>query len=72
MPKTLTPGVYKHYKGKLYRVIGVATHSETNQRYAIYYPHDEPEQLWMRPEGMFTELINCEGETIPRFNYQHA
>ena len=36
MDHELTPGSYRHYKGELYDVIGVATHSETGERLVVY------------------------------------
>ena len=35
MGSELTPGVYRHYKGRLYDVIGIATHSESGERLAL-------------------------------------
>lgn len=45
---------HQHYKGGLYRIIGQARHSETNEEVVVYehlYPH--PRQLWVRPSEMF-------------------
>ena len=32
----LKPGKYRHFKGKEYRLIGVATHSETLEPMVVY------------------------------------
>ncbi|MCC6643671.1 DUF1653 domain-containing protein, partial [Candidatus Peregrinibacteria bacterium] len=32
----IEPGIYRHYKGKNYRVIGVAKHSETMELMVVY------------------------------------
>ena len=49
--------LYKHYKNKPYRYIGVAKHSEDLTDYVIYeslYPN-ELATLWIRPKDMFFE-----------------
>jgi hypothetical protein len=64
-------GKYRHYKGNEYRVIGVATHSETLEELVIYetlYPNDIS-SLWVRPLSMFTESVSVNGQSLPRFQY---
>lgn len=68
---TITPGLYRHYKNKNYRVLGTARHSETLEELVVYqalYAGEFPEgQLWVRPAAMFSETIEFEGKTVPRF-----
>ncbi|MBI4148353.1 DUF1653 domain-containing protein [Candidatus Woesearchaeota archaeon] len=33
---TMALGIYEHYKGNLYEVLGVARHSETLQELVVY------------------------------------
>ncbi len=63
------PGLYKHYKGKIYEVIGIATHSETLEKMVVYKAtyQKEGENLWVRPLSMFTEEIIVEGKKVKRF-----
>jgi cyclomaltodextrinase len=64
-------GRYRHYKGKEYRVIGIAKHSETKEDMVVYetlYENDLS-KLWVRPLQMFTENVEIEGKMIPRFEY---
>lgn len=63
----VTPGVYRHYKGKLYDVIGIATHSETGERLVVYRPQYGERALWVRPLAMFTETVVVDGVGRPRF-----
>lgn len=67
-------GIYRHYKGKLYEVLGIAFHSESEEELVIYkmlYTTEKhPEgTLWARPKEMFLEEIIFEGKAIPRFEY---
>lgn len=61
--------VYEHYKGKQYRIVGVAKHSETLEELVVYKPlYENPTaDLWVRPLSMFLEQVNIEGKIIPRF-----
>lgn len=61
----MTPGTYRHFKGKLYTVIGTAVHTEIKQMLVIYT--DEKGQLWARPKTMFEDNVEHEGKTVPRF-----
>jgi hypothetical protein len=62
-----TPGRYRHYKGNEYEVIGVARHSETDERVVVYRPLYNDTGLWVRPLAMFVEEVTLNGETVPRF-----
>lgn len=65
----LEPGSYKHYKGNLYEVIGVARHSETSEELVVYkatYQNDG-ENLWVRPLAMFKETVVIDGVEVKRF-----
>jgi hypothetical protein len=67
-------GKYKHYKGKMYELIGTGINTETEEEVAIYkslystdkYPNGS---IWVRPLAMFQDKIKVGGEVIPRFKY---
>ncbi|MDP2665096.1 MAG: DUF1653 domain-containing protein [bacterium] len=61
----LPVGKYEHYKGGVYEVVGVASHSETLERMVVYKHGDG--ELWVRPLAMFTELVEVDGKKVPRF-----
>lgn len=60
------PGKYKHFKGNIYEVIGVAKHSETEEEFVVYSGNG---QLWIRPKKMFLEDVVKDGKKIPRFDF---
>ncbi len=67
-------GIYKHYKGKYYLVIGIGKHSETLEDFVIYMSLYDSEKfgnnaLWIRPKKMFLEEINLNGKNIKRFEF---
>lgn len=64
---SLQPGLYRHYKGPEYRVLGVARHSETEQQVVVYQALYGDYGLWVRPLEMFTGSVELDGETVPRF-----
>lgn len=61
--------IYTHYKnGKQYEVVGHALQTETGEELVIYKPLYECEHdLFARPKSMFYEIIEHNGEMIPRF-----
>ena len=63
----IEPGLYRHYKGNDYEVIGVATHSETEESLVVYRALYGEFGLWVRPAAMFEETVEVDGETVPRF-----
>jgi hypothetical protein len=60
-------GRYRHYKGQEYEVLGVARHSETEEEFVVYRALYGEFGLWVRPVGMFEELVDIDGRLIPRF-----
>lgn len=62
-------GLYKHYKGNLYEVIGVARHSETLEELVVYKAtyQKEGENLWVRSLKMFLETVIVDGVEVKRF-----
>jgi hypothetical protein len=67
-PELLAPGTYRHYKGKLYEVIGIARHSETEEELVVYRTLYGNYDLWVRPRAMFLENVEVNGQQIPRFS----
>ncbi len=63
-------GLYKHYKGNIYEVIGIAKHSETLEELVVYKAtyQNEGENLWVRPKTMFTEMVIVDGKPVKRFD----
>ncbi|KAF1054700.1 MAG: hypothetical protein GAK43_00742 [Stenotrophomonas maltophilia] len=64
---TLQIGLYRHYKGQSYRVLGLARHSETDEALVVYQALYGECGLWVRPLSMFTEAVEVDGERVPRF-----
>jgi hypothetical protein len=62
------PGCYRHYKGNLYEVIGVARHSETGEEVVVYRCLYGDYSLWVRPVTMFLESVSVAGHSMPRFS----
>ncbi len=64
------PGLYRHYKGILYEVVGTVRHSETLEPMTLYRALYGEQGLWVRPSAMFNEEIVIEGVRQPRSSRQ--
>jgi len=62
-------GVYKHYKGNRYEVIGFATHTESLEELVIYKALYGDKKVWVRPLSMWNDEIEVDGKTVKRFEY---
>ena len=69
----LQRGIYQHYKGQLYQVLNVATHSETREQLVVYQCLYGDYSIWVRPLAMFTETVSLEDDReIERFKLVRA
>ena len=66
---TIPLGVYRHYKGNQYEVIGFAKHSETLEDMVIYRALYGDGGTWVRPVSMWENLIEIDGKTVKRFEF---
>ncbi|MCZ2341455.1 MAG: DUF1653 domain-containing protein [Bacteroidales bacterium] len=67
LPGSVPVGRYRHYKGNTYTVLGTARHSETQEELVVYRPEYGEQGLWVRPQAMFTEQVQVNGQAVPRF-----
>ena len=67
MTSTVRAGLYRHYKGGLYRVIDIARHSETEEHMVVYQTAYGDKSMWVRPLSMFDEWVSVKGEQQRRF-----
>lgn len=68
MPKIKIGGLYRHFKGKNYRVVSLARDCETLEELVVYEPLYQSEtKLWVRPKENFLERVSVNGKKVPRF-----
>lgn len=63
----IVPGIYQHYKGKDYKVIGIGMHTETEEKLVLYQSLYGNFDFWARPVSMWIEQVEYEGQILPRF-----
>ena len=62
-------GIYRHFKGNKYYILGVAQHSEDGSTLVVYRPMYGAGDLWVRPAEMFLETVELNGQQVPRFDF---
>lgn len=60
-------GIYRHYKGNMYKVLYIAKHSETLEDMVIYQDVNDPDKIWARPTSMWDDVIEIDGKIVKRF-----
>ena len=65
----LKKGKYRHFKGKEYELLEIATHSETLEQMVVYRALYGDRGIWVRPAGMWSETVEKDGYIGPRFQY---
>ena len=71
MNSNIALGIYEHYKGGRYEVIGVGLLESTQEPVVIYKTlyKNELSELWVRPVSSFEETVDVNGEMVPRFRF---
>lgn len=67
--ETIKKGIYRHFKGNEYEVIGIARHSETLEEMVIYKALYGDADIWVRPVSMWSETVIKDGVEYKRFTY---
>ena len=62
-------GIYKHFKGHVYKVIGIAKHSETLEEQVVYVSISDNTDIWVRPANMFLDMVERDGKQFQRFEF---
>ena len=60
-------GLYRHYKGGRYEVLGLVRHSETLEVMVLYRALYGEHGLWVRPRAMFEGKLLVDGVMVARF-----
>ena len=63
----LKPGLYRHFKGNLYRLLYVAKHSETLELMVVYQALYGEMGIWVRPAARWNECVDRDDYHGPRF-----
>ena len=60
-------GLYRHYKGGMYQVLGLLRHSESLEIMVLYRALYGAQGLWVRPRAMFLETVQVGDVAQARF-----
>jgi hypothetical protein len=68
----IATGLYRHYKGGRYEVLGLVRHSETLEVMVLYRALYGEHGLWVRPRAMFEGQVEIDGQWVARFAHMHT
>jgi hypothetical protein len=63
--------LYRHYKGGLYRTLFEDSKHSESQEEMVVYMSVETGKVWVRPAGMFFEMVATAKGWVPRFSEVH-
>ncbi len=58
--------IWRHYKGKEYKILLLGKHSETGEE-MVAYEQLETGNIYFRPMSLFYNDVEYEGKKVPRF-----
>lgn len=63
------PGIFRHHKGGLYRVLGCARNSTNgmDRQWMVLYVSMTFGEMYVRELDEFTEILAIRGKPVPRF-----
>ncbi len=50
--------IYRHFKGNIYRIVTLATHSETGEEMVVYEHATGDHEVYVRPRDMFESPVD--------------
>jgi len=64
--------IVRHFKGDLYLVLNICTHTETGKEHVVYKSLYESGKVWVRPLSIFQEEVPKEKEnpTKQKFRFE--
>lgn len=65
--KAVPRGLYEHYKGEHYRVIGHCLLEAVNIAGVLYHSENDPQITWVRPLDSFVEHVESGSNSVKRF-----
>lgn len=62
----IKPGIYRHFKGDRYLILGIFHHTETLEKYVAYVGLSG---FWIRPLELFLKEAEIDKNPVPRFSF---
>jgi len=66
---TIRSGIYRHFKGNMYQVIGVAQRVDSPEVYVVYRPLYGDQELVVRGYEEFSGRVVRDGREFQRFEF---